>query len=175
MSSMCVRAALAVLLLFIATVEAGEGGVTFWGEEFTMTCPEKGYFNKRNKTIQTQGEMQLTLKYDDTTKGLHHCQYEESPETKYYFYVRGKTCTNCFEVDATLFGLAIAADVVGTVIVMIIIYRCTKKKSSTGPPQTSKAPARTGGRAPPVPSPDYESLNPHTRSQDPYSVVNRMG
>ncbi|KAK1899861.1 T-cell surface glycoprotein CD3 epsilon chain [Dissostichus eleginoides] len=146
MSSMCVRAALAVLL-FIATVEADKGGVTFWGEEFTMTCPEKGIFYKEGN-ISTEAK-QHTLK--------------------------GKTCVNCFELDATLFGLVIAADVVGTVIMMIIIYRCTKKKSSAGPTQTSKAPARTGGRAPAVPSPDYEPLNLHTRSQDPYSVVNRMG
>ncbi|KAI9541287.1 hypothetical protein NQZ68_031615 [Dissostichus eleginoides] len=167
MSSMCVRAALAVLL-FIATVEADKGGVTFWGEEFTMTCPEKGIFYKEGN-ISTEAK-QHTLKYDD--KGLYHCKYKDE---KYYFYVRGKTCVNCFELDATLFGLVIAADVVGTVIMMIIIYRCTKKKSSAGPTQTSKAPARTGGRAPAVPSPDYEPLNLHTRSQDPYSVVNRMG
>ncbi|XP_010784495.1 T-cell surface glycoprotein CD3 epsilon chain [Notothenia coriiceps] len=169
MSSMCVRAALAVLLLFIATVEADEGGVTFWGEEFTMTCPEEGKFFKEGKEL-TEEKHKHTLKYDD--KGLYHCAYGEN---KYYFYVRGKTCTNCFEVDANLFGLAIAADVVGTLIVMIIIYRCTKKKSSAGPLQTSKATARKGGRAPAVPSPDYEPLNLQTRSQDPYSVVNRMG
>ncbi|KAK5904508.1 hypothetical protein CesoFtcFv8_006062 [Champsocephalus esox] len=172
MSSMCVRAALAVLLLFIATVEAGKGGVTFWREEFTMTCPEGEDIYKGNvKDPSKEVDIQLnTLKYSDTSKGLYHCK-----GGTYYFYVRGKTCTNCFEVDATLFGLAIAADVVGTLVVMIIIYRCTKKKSSAGPPQTSQAPARTGGRAPAVPSPDYEPLNPQTRSDDHYSMVNRMG
>ncbi|KAK5868460.1 hypothetical protein PBY51_009473 [Eleginops maclovinus] len=166
MSSMCVRAALAVLLLFIATVDAGEGGVTFWRKNFTMTCPEYGgwFFKEKDTTFK---ETAYTVTYNEITKGLYFCKYNEK---KYYFYVKGKVCENCFEVDATLFGLAIAVDVIGTAIVMIIIYRCTKKKSSAVPTQTSK-----GVPAPPVPNPDYEPLNQHTRSQDPYSTVNRMG
>uniref|UniRef100_A0A8D3D5A9 Membrane protein DAP10 n=1 Tax=Scophthalmus maximus TaxID=52904 RepID=A0A8D3D5A9_SCOMX len=84
-------------------------------------------------------------------------------------------CANCVELDASSFGLVIAADMAGTVVLMAIIYKCTKKRSSAGPTPSSKAPARSGGRAPPVPSPDYETLNAHTRSQDPYSVVNRTG
>uniref|UniRef100_A0A3Q3K2M7 DNAX-activation protein 10 n=1 Tax=Monopterus albus TaxID=43700 RepID=A0A3Q3K2M7_MONAL len=80
-------------------------------------------------------------------------------------------CPNCFEVDATWIGAVIVLDVVGTVFVMMAIYRCTKKESPAGPTHASKAPGRSGGRGPPVPSPDYELLNVHTRTQDTYSSL----
>nr|ACY54762.1 CD3 epsilon splice variant [Hippoglossus hippoglossus] len=88
---------------------------------------------------------------------------------------KGSACANCIELEAAPLALAITVDMAGTIILMMIIYKCTKKKSSAGSTQASKAPARAGGRAPPVPSPDYEALNPHTRSQDPYAIVSRTG
>ncbi|XP_070762367.1 T-cell surface glycoprotein CD3 epsilon chain-like [Enoplosus armatus] len=177
MNSMGVRPALAVLLLFIAAVEAGEGGVTVWREYFTMTCPGEGSWYYKKQNVSEGATYQL--KYEHTKKGLYYCEYYEDPEfsetnkMKYYFYVQGKVCENCFELDASLFGLAIAADVIGTAFVMMIVYRCTKKKESSA--HASKAPARSGGQGPPVSSSHYEQLNTHTRSQDTYSIVNRTG
>uniref|UniRef100_A0A3Q4HUW9 T-cell surface glycoprotein CD3 epsilon chain-like n=1 Tax=Neolamprologus brichardi TaxID=32507 RepID=A0A3Q4HUW9_NEOBR len=89
---------------------------------------------------------------------------------------QGNMCENCFELNGDTLFTVIVGDLLLTIIMMVIVYRCTKKKSSAGPPQPSKAPPRSGGRGPPVPSPDYEALNPQTRAQDTYStVVNRMG
>lgn len=168
---MGVQAVLAVLLLFTATVKA-QGGVTFWRNTFTMTCPKEGTW--QGESINTSKT--LELKYDNSMKGTYNCTYEDdNKQITYYFYVQGKVCDNCYELDAMLFWLAITVDVIGTVLVMMIIYRRTKQKSSIGLTPASKPPARQGGRAPPVPSPDYELLNPRTISQDAYSVVNRMG
>ncbi|XP_070826860.1 T-cell surface glycoprotein CD3 epsilon chain-like isoform X1 [Chaetodon trifascialis] len=168
MTSMGIQAALAVLLLLAATVKADE--VSFWGEYVTMTCPESGTWYYKNNNV-SEG-LDYTLKYDNTKKGLYECKYDEKI---YYFYVQGKVCENCFELDGTLFALAITADMSVTAFVMMIIYMRIKKRGSPGLSHTSKAPAHSGGRAPPVPSPDYEQLNTHTRSKDTYSTVNRMG
>lgn len=170
---MGVRATFAVLLLFIATVEADEGGVEFWRETFTMFCPENGTWFKKGVKESNVGE-EYKLTYDGTNKGLFYCEYGDD-KTKYYFYVKGKACENCFELDGRLFGLVIVVDVLGTAGLMIFIFSCTKKKSSAQPSHTSKAPARSGGRGPPVPNPDYETLNVQNRAQDHYSFLNRTG
>ncbi|XP_030599826.1 T-cell surface glycoprotein CD3 epsilon chain [Archocentrus centrarchus] len=170
---MGVQAVLSIVLLFVATVMAStkKGYVEFWKDEVTLTCPDVGeIIDSTGKTANS------TFKY--TKKGHYHCDYDDDSGSKirYMFYVEGKACENCFELNAYLLLMIILVDILGTIILMIMIYRCTKKKSSGGPPQPSKAPPRSGGRAPPVPSPDYAPLNPQTRAQDTYStVVNRMG
>lgn len=143
-----------------------------------MTCPEEGSWSKIDdeKMILNDSKTQ-ELEYNGTSKGSYYCEYtnEDSPSQKYYFYVQGKACENCFEMEASFLMLAIIVDVVMTGFVMMIIYRCTKKKSSPAPHSSKAPPARSGGRAPPVPSPDYEQLNPQTRGQDTYSLLNRTG
>ncbi|KAM7413532.1 hypothetical protein PAMA_020758 [Pampus argenteus] len=168
---MGVQAVLAVLLLVMGTVKAEQ--VSFWRNRFKMTCPEEGKWFQKGVLKQETKTQDYEVVYDSNTKGTYHCEYDNG-QKKYYFYVQGKTCENCFELDAKLLMVAIIADMIGTVLIMVIIYRCTKKKRSPAP-HSAKAPARSGGRAPPVPSPDYEQLNPHSRSQDPYSFLNRMG
>ncbi|XP_068563121.1 T-cell surface glycoprotein CD3 epsilon chain-like [Cebidichthys violaceus] len=174
MNSMGVRAALAFLLLFIATVKAAttnQGGVTFWKEDFTMTCPEKGTWFKKAEVGNLS--QTYTSPYTGKSKGVYYCSYKDkdSKDIKYYFYLKGRVCANCFELDAAFIAVIIVVNMVGTTCVMLIIYRCTKKRREAGLTPDPKAPALPGGRPPVL----YEPLNPHTRSQDPYSVVNRMG
>ncbi|XP_070685496.1 T-cell surface glycoprotein CD3 epsilon chain-like [Pempheris klunzingeri] len=169
---MGVMAVLAILILFTATVKADP--VTFWREDFTMACPDEGTFYKDKEIFKGQI---YTHTYDNDQKGLYHCQYvveEEDGDKKlnYYFYVKGKVCKNCFEVDAYVLGLVIVVDVIGTALIMVTIFKCTKKKSSAGLTHGSKAPPRSGGREPNDQSSHYEPLNSRTRSQDTYSVVN---
>ncbi|XP_078102786.1 T-cell surface glycoprotein CD3 epsilon chain-like [Sander vitreus] len=181
MNSMVVRATLAVLFLFIATVKAGEGGVTFWREKFTLTCPETGKWFK--DTINIAEGNTYTRDYNGKTNGLYHCEYNTGDDNggniikKYYFYVKGKACANCFELDSFVVGLAIVVDVLGTAFVMMVIYKYTKKKYSAGLRQASKAPARSAGhhQAPPVPNADYEPLNPRTRALETYDLLNKNG
>ncbi|XP_051933835.1 uncharacterized protein LOC127608664 isoform X1 [Hippocampus zosterae] len=174
-------------LLIISTVEAGTGGVSFWRENFTMTCPESGTWFKKEQSLGTSSN---SLMVDGKNRGLYHCEYDQNEKKlKYYFYVEGKgeytqsmclfvifvivevllavhpssVCANCFELDAALFGMFIVADVSVTIILMIFIYKCTKKKNSPG----TKVPA-----GPAVPSPDYDHLSAHAHSQDQYSFIN---
>ncbi|XP_034724052.1 T-cell surface glycoprotein CD3 epsilon chain-like [Etheostoma cragini] len=185
MNSMGVRATLAVLLLFIATVKAAEGGVEFWRKKFTMTCPESGNWFRKGKEVEAErlekNQISIQRNYDGNSNDLYYCQFdiegdgsESKKEKKYYFYVKGKVCGNCFELESFVVGLAIVVDVLGTAFVMMVIYMCTKKKYSAGLSQASKAPARSAGHAPPNPSP-YEQLNHRTRTQDHYDLLNRMG
>lgn len=175
---MGLRATLALLLLFVAEFEAAE--VEFSGETVTMTCPENGtWFKKKGEAIGYKGKT-YDFQYNSKNKGLYFCEYpggtEESPKKiTYYFYVKGKACKNCFELDAEFVLVAIVMDVVWTTIVMLIIYWCTKKKTSARLTPTSTAPVRSGGRSQPAQSSHYEPLNIHTRSEGAYSVVNRMG
>ncbi|XP_036943974.1 T-cell surface glycoprotein CD3 epsilon chain-like [Acanthopagrus latus] len=176
MTSMGVRAAFAVFLLFVATVKADEGGVSFWQREFTLTCPKEGkwFQDENNKEVQIKNETSKYFTMEYTKKGSYHCVYDST--NYYYFYVQGKVCDNCYELDSVLFLMAIVVDILMTICVMFIVYKCTKKKSPAGLTHTSKPPPRSGGRGgPPVPSPDYEQLNLHTRSHDTYSKVNRTG
>ncbi|KAF3693039.1 T-cell surface glycoprotein CD3 epsilon chain Precursor [Channa argus] len=116
------------------------------------------------------------MKYDGKNNGVHYCEYTDDEVKKtYYFYMKGKVCENCFEMDAVVFLLVIVMDIIGTAFVMMVIYKCTKRKSSAGSKSSYKTPSRSGGPAPPTPSRDYETLNAHTRTQDTYSTVNRTG
>ncbi|XP_037124535.1 T-cell surface glycoprotein CD3 epsilon chain-like [Syngnathus acus] len=146
-------------LLILSAVEANTGAVSFWRETFTMTCPETGTWFKKGESESHNTSKSLTV--EGNNQGLYHCKYNKSSnEIKYYFYVEGKVCANCFELDAELFGIFIVADVSITIILMILIYKCTKRISllSTKGPDT--------------PSPDYDELKAQDRSQDPYSFIN---
>lgn len=186
MHGMGVQAVLAVvLLLFTATVKA-QGGVSFWKTDVTMTCPGSGKWFEKDEELKnppTEGNDQKTsLVQNEYTftyngKATYRCEYqpdENAPDKKeYYFYVEGKVCEHCYEVDASLIALVIVMDLVGTALLMLIIFTFTKTKNSAGPAVSSRAPARSGGRA--AGASEYESLNPQTRSQGTYAVVNRTG
>lgn len=47
-------------------------------------------------------------------------------------------CDNCFELEGNTLFMVIVGDLLLTIIMMVIVYRCTNKKSSAGPPQPSK-------------------------------------
>ncbi|MEQ2290803.1 hypothetical protein AMECASPLE_006703 [Ameca splendens] len=170
---MGVQAVWLVLLLFVVRVETQKGGVTFWGGTVTLTCPENGTWTglpkpepstSKTHEFQYKGQAQYVCAYQANTEG---------EEQKYLFYVKGKACENCFEVDGFLFMLVILIDVIVTAIVMRIIYVCTKKKSPDPPPQPQRA---RGSRPGPDQSSAYESLNPNTQSTLTYStVVHRTG
>ncbi|XP_062275829.1 T-cell surface glycoprotein CD3 epsilon chain-like isoform X5 [Scomber scombrus] len=174
MNNMGAQAVLTVLLLTIGTVEAADGGVSFWNMKFTMTCPKVGNWYK-GKVPLLNNTVDLTLSYNG--KGDYYCQYKEDDvEHKYYFYVQGKVCKNCFELDPYLLMVAIIADLIFTVLVMMTIYRCTKKNMPPAPvPHSSKATPRSGGRGPNVSASEYETLNQQTRGHDTYSHLNRTG
>ncbi|XP_043974813.1 T-cell surface glycoprotein CD3 epsilon chain-like [Gambusia affinis] len=163
-----------VLFMFLATVESQKGGISFWRDQVTLTCPENGTWtnNKENENALGSGK---TYEFHFKGQSQHYCEYDndEGGKTKYYFFVKGKACKNCFEVDGFLFMLVILVDVIGTAVVMRIIYVCTKKKHTNVPLQTSRA-RRT--RLQGDQSSAYESLNSNTQKTETYStLVHRTG
>ncbi|XP_053095474.1 T-cell surface glycoprotein CD3 epsilon chain [Pangasianodon hypophthalmus] len=71
--------------------------------------------------------------------------------------------------------LMVFGDVVFTLVIVAIVYRCAQKKAGTAAPQRVTQPrqARGQARAPPPPDPDYQPLNQATRSNDLYAQANR--
>ncbi|KAM8905612.1 uncharacterized protein AB9W97_008690 [Spinachia spinachia] len=170
---MLAQATLAVLLLSTAAVHAAEGNVEFTKDKFKMICPEDGTWFKKNAELKPPG-VTHTETYSRKTKGLYHCKYKdiEGNIKRYYFFVKGKACANCYEMEPEYLALAIVADVVGTTCVMMMVFSCTKKKRSAAykaRPGGRPAPARPPpALSPSNPSP-YQALNPLTRSNDVYS------
>ncbi|XP_055081929.1 T-cell surface glycoprotein CD3 epsilon chain-like isoform X2 [Periophthalmus magnuspinnatus] len=141
--NMVSQVVLAGVLLVVAAVEANpKGGVRFWMNSVTLQCPEEGewFYGNGTSMIDTND---IKLYYDYKYKGSKdqfHCKYKsqstpdapdaaETLET-YYFYIQGNACENCLELDALVFAVVIAADLIGTVIIMILIYKCTKNKAA---------------------------------------------
>ncbi|XP_036006204.1 T-cell surface glycoprotein CD3 epsilon chain-like [Fundulus heteroclitus] len=171
-----VQAAVVVLLTLATAVKTETGEVTFWNKDVAIKCPKHSTVHAKDGTKIHDGN-EYMFEYKQEVQ--YECKDAEEKKT-YSFYIKGRVCENCFELSGNFFLVIIMADLFGSVVVMALIYKCSKKKSSDGPSKPTKATPKTGGRAPPVPSPDYESLNVHTLSSDTYStmntgMVNRMG
>uniref|UniRef100_A0A3B3ZM32 CD3 gamma/delta subunit Ig-like domain-containing protein n=1 Tax=Periophthalmus magnuspinnatus TaxID=409849 RepID=A0A3B3ZM32_9GOBI len=182
------RVVLAGVLLVVAAVEANpKGGVRFWMNSVTLQCPEEGewFYGNGTSMIDTND---IKLYYDYKYKGSKdqfHCKYKsqstpdapdaaETLET-YYFYIQGNACENCLELDALVFAVVIAADLIGTVIIMILIYKCTKNKAAG----SQRAPNwRTSGVKTCVILVCCLCLQPlsrHTRSNETYTTIHKTG
>nr|XP_023689190.1 T-cell surface glycoprotein CD3 epsilon chain-like [Paramormyrops kingsleyae] len=153
--------------------ETGEpGNVAFWKEKMMLTCP---YDSPTWDDQQRTEERSRTLNYTAETKGLRHCKTTNSD--KYYFYIKGYVCSDCYELDGTLVVGIIIGDLLVTGGVVILIYYWAQKKSGSSPASAvARSGPRGGQRGPAVPNRDYEVLNPRTRD-DAYAVagVKRTG
>lgn len=146
-------------------------GVEFSGKMFTMTCPNNRKWFHKGSIILGSEESTLSRPYDDTTKGLYHCEYGTDDSTvKYYFYVQGRgerllqtlvnapavsavtsspalffleVCDNCFELTPYKMMVAIVVDVLLTLLVMLITYKCSQKRSSAAASHTPKGCTKT--------------------------------
>lgn len=178
---MVLWAVLACTLLISATVDA-RVGFSFWTDEVTLTCPESGdWFQGKASDAKSVSLQNGTKSYSyiyTGNKDMYHCRYQSTQTNEmetYHFYIQGKACGSCFELDAQVFAVVIVADLVATAVVIAIVYKCCKK-TSAGPQKKSKGRSREAD----IPLDDrtsspYQALSPHTRSQDPYQVINRTG
>ncbi|XP_024133708.2 T-cell surface glycoprotein CD3 epsilon chain isoform X1 [Oryzias melastigma] len=155
-----------LLVFFVFGVKAEQGGVSFWRNDVTLTCPENGTWFQ----LSTQLHMGKTYVFKYERPINVYCVYEtfdqfESEITKKtFFYVKGRVCETCYEVDGVYLGGAIFADVIMTTTLMAFIYNFAKKGSAASP---------SGGRASDIQSSDYQELNPRSVSQATYSAVSR--
>lgn len=171
--------AVLVFTLLISATTGAEGGVSIWMDSVTLYCPKVGDWSKA-KGSSWERIRNGSATYEYTYEGLKDqfsCEYEEASGKKtYQFYIQGKACKNCIELDALVVAVVIVVDVIGTTVVMAIVYKCCKKSSGG---QQKAAKARSRERDIPLTPQTYEPLNPRTRSEDPYSAIhsniNRMG
>lgn len=129
------------------------------------------WFHKGNSIPGSEDT--LKRPYDDTTKGLYYCEHGTGTGTdteKYYFYVQGRgerllqtlsnaptvsavtsstalffleVCDDCFELTAYEMMVAIVVDVLLTLLVMLITYKCSQKRSSAAASHTPKGCRKT--------------------------------
>ncbi|XP_064158443.1 T-cell surface glycoprotein CD3 epsilon chain-like [Anguilla rostrata] len=166
-----------VFVLALAVVECSDnkGSVEFSRMSFTMKCPnsERGDIHW-TEAYNSKGN-EATLRYEESAKKTHSCTMDD--DKTYYFYVKGRVCEHCYELDGGLLIGIIFVDLLVTGGFIIVIYNCAQRKSSS-----ARSPAPASGRpvranAPSVPDRDYEPLNHATRDTATYAVagVNRTG
>ncbi|CAL8337130.1 unnamed protein product [Boreogadus saida] len=162
-----------LVCLLLSFARSGDtAGVSFWQKRFTMTCPDEGAWYKDPGDIKINQTDHKTLEqeYNDMTKGHYHCIYTQE---KYHFYVKGKVCDNCYELDPVTVAVVIIADVLLTLGVILVVYvRARKRKSAGAKPKKVSSSGPSG--SPDTSSPDYQTLHVNSRS-DPYSTVHRTG
>ncbi|XP_035242482.1 T-cell surface glycoprotein CD3 epsilon chain-like [Anguilla anguilla] len=165
-----------VFVLALAVVECSgdKGSVEFSGMDFIMTCPNSDGGTPWSSDYNPEGN-KVTLSYKEGGKKKHSCTIDS--DKTYNFYVQGRVCKNCYELDGGLLIGIIFVDLLVTGGVIIVIYNCAQRKSSS-----ARSPAPASGRpvranAPSVPDRDYEPLNHATRDTATYAVagVNRTG
>ncbi|NXG16595.1 CD3E protein, partial [Grallaria varia] len=129
------------------------------GTTVTVTCPLEGVEDIKWDPAQATGT-------DDKRKYIL-VEHDSSPVTlscsaggeKHELYLNAKVCANCEELDALTVTGIIAADLLITLGVLILVYYCSRDRKGRG--SSSSAPRPRGQktqRPPPVPNPDYEPI-----------------
>ncbi|NWR89991.1 CD3E protein, partial [Furnarius figulus] len=127
------------------------------GTKVTITCP----LTEDNIKWDGPGKIE-----DDNRKYILE-DHDSSPTTlscsagseKHELYLNARVCANCEELDALTITGIIAADILITLGVLILVYYFSKNRK--GRASTSPAPRPRGQktqRPPPVPNPDYEPI-----------------
>ncbi|KAL6471992.1 hypothetical protein MHYP_G00206420 [Metynnis hypsauchen] len=165
-----------LLLLFAVAVHADDSSfdtsnLYIDGTTVTLTCPgESPKWTKDGKTPDgepTENALMIS-NYKDTHNGLYNCT---TGDKTYYFYTKLKVCEGCVDLDMGWATMIVIGDILVTLGVILIVYLCAKKKAGPAPRQRA-TPGRQAG-APPPPNPDYQVLNPATRSRDVYAEAVR--
>ncbi|XP_066535680.1 T-cell surface glycoprotein CD3 epsilon chain-like [Hoplias malabaricus] len=152
--------------------ELDESHLVIDGTTVTLRCPggAGSMWYKNDKIVNTDAvnETYTLTDYSEKNDGLYKCSANKKD---YYFYTKLKVCKGCVELDASLAMGIIVGDIALTIIVAAGVYLCAKKKSPSSPPQRATHGRQTS--APQPPEPDYQPLNPNTRSNDVYARANR--
>ncbi|XP_017564929.2 T-cell surface glycoprotein CD3 epsilon chain [Pygocentrus nattereri] len=139
------------------------------GTTVTLFCPEEPTKWKKDGADLVGTDKNLTISnYKDENNGFYQCGTEKN---KYYFYTKLKVCVDCVDLDMGWATAIVIGDILVTLGVILIVYLCAKKKAGPAPRQRA-TPGRQAG-APPPPNPDYQVLNPATRSRDVYAEAVR--
>lgn len=146
-----------------------KGDATFWRDKVTLTCPRSGNWHNPTAALLQNGTETYEFEFVKK-KYYFHCTYRDTDDVDktYHFYVEGKgesnqslifssvpgcrantcwtshlspaACKDCFEVDGLLFLLIVIVDLIGTSVLMMIIYNYAKKKVPEQRPQRKNDP-----------------------------------
>ncbi|NXK87160.1 CD3E protein, partial [Formicarius rufipectus] len=128
------------------------------GTTVTVTCPleEEDIKWKRQGAAVTGSENKYILMDHDSSPVTLSCS---SGNEEFNLYLNVRVCANCEELDTLTVTGIIAADILITLGVLILVYYFSKRRK--GRASSSPAPRPRGQkmqRPPPVPNPDYEPI-----------------
>ncbi|NXO06193.1 CD3E protein, partial [Oriolus oriolus] len=136
----------------------GEFLVEISGTTVTITCPLedkdiKWHPSRRGKDI---GERKFIIEDHDSTPANLSCSLGSD---KRELYLNARVCANCEELDALTVAGIIAADLLITLGVLILVYYFSKgRKGRASAAGDSRPRGPKMQRPPPVPNPDYEPI-----------------
>uniref|UniRef100_A0A8C4FZF8 CD3 gamma/delta subunit Ig-like domain-containing protein n=1 Tax=Denticeps clupeoides TaxID=299321 RepID=A0A8C4FZF8_9TELE len=153
------------VLYFFLTLYFIPGNVVFYGSYVTMTCPNgTKLYNEKNDEVEN------SINYIETPEPKYHCEGDAIQ-----FYIKGKGCPNCYDLNATFLGIVIGLDLAVTTFLMFIVHYFAKGRSPSTPQKSKMSiffipPACLSQRFL-----LFRPLNIGSRSRDTYAAVNRMG
>ncbi|XP_047017380.1 T-cell surface glycoprotein CD3 epsilon chain isoform X2 [Ictalurus punctatus] len=164
------------------TVVAGQSDVSISGTTVTLTCPADPedtiqwfkYAQTDPLSLPAETNTYSISNYTDKSDGFYYCSYGAESK-KHHFYIKAKVCEGCVDMDMIVAFGVVFADVLITLGIVAIVYFCAKNKAGTAAPQraTQSRQPRGPARGPPPPDPDYQPLNPATRSNDVYAQAHQ--
>ncbi|NWV01792.1 CD3E protein, partial [Upupa epops] len=128
------------------------------GTTVTITCPlpEDSVNWEISGTKAESTERKFIIENHNSSPLNVSCS---SGSKKSEMYLKARVCTNCEELDALTVTGIIAADLLITLGVLILVYYFSKhRKGKAGAGAGSRPRGQKMQRPPPVPNPDYEPI-----------------
>ncbi|NXA04848.1 CD3E protein, partial [Sapayoa aenigma] len=128
------------------------------GTTVTITCPLAEGNIKWEGTGGTTGteERKYIIKDHNSSPANLSCS---SGSEKHELYLNARVCANCEELNALTVTGIIAADLLITLGVLILVYYFSKdRKGKANMSPASRPRGQKMQRPPPVPNPDYEPI-----------------
>ncbi|NXD86982.1 CD3E protein, partial [Halcyon senegalensis] len=147
-----------LLSLLLGSSSNEEFLVEISGTTVTITCPlPQGSISweiSRTKTIS--GERKYVIENHDSSPANVSCSVGND---KHHMYLNARVCANCQELDTLAVTGIIAADLLITFGVLILVYYFSKDRKGRASVSAGSRPrGQKMQRPPPVPNPDYEPI-----------------
>ncbi|NXW62049.1 CD3E protein, partial [Eurystomus gularis] len=129
------------------------------GTTVTITCPltEDQIVWKRSSTKVDSNTRKYVIENYDSSPANLSCSLESG--RNYEMYLNARVCKNCEELDALAVTGIIAADLLITFGVLILVYYFSKDRKGRASTSAGSRPrGQKTQRPPPVPNPDYEPI-----------------
>ncbi|XP_027555355.1 T-cell surface glycoprotein CD3 epsilon chain [Neopelma chrysocephalum] len=149
------------LLLWAGLSASEEFLVEISGTTVTITCPltEDDVKWKSTEGTTDPSNVRKHIITDHKSSPINLSCSSASSGTSHELYLNARVCANCEELDALTVTGIIAADLLITLGVLILVYYFSKgRKGRASPGPASRPRGQKMQRPPPVPNPDYEPI-----------------